>query len=70
MQAEIAIGFAGLAFSIVGSAIGLGYKIGKVEQKLKSIDESLTSGTVRMDGHQDKIDRLDHRLTVLETRLT
>lgn len=68
-QMDIWIGIATLAMSIVGSAVGLGFKIGKVEQRLTSFEHLLTMGTSRMDRHETEIDSLDHRLTIMETQL-
>lgn len=63
---ELWVGIATLAMSIVGSAVGLGFKIGKVEQQLAGLEALLEIGNNRMGKHDSSINALEHRVSTLE----
>lgn len=63
---ELWVGIATLAMSIVGSAVGLGFKIGKVEQQLAGLEALLEIGNNRMEKHDSSINDLEHRVSTLE----
>lgn len=65
---EIYVSAAGLAMSIIGSAIGVGMQLGQIKTRLAAIDKHLDRGAERMDHLAERIEYHEGRLVRLETR--